>query len=152
MKKLLSLILLSVLFVSGAASADPVHATAPGVNDLGNGVYIPVCDMFAAINVSTSGPTQIIPIPSGGAQIHICHFDWIANGATTVQFEYGTGTNCGTGSGYTNMPAAYPATAETGVSAGAGIGQIFAVPVANALCINNLNAVGVEGLIAYTVY
>lgn len=152
MKRLFLLTLVLFGLIGKPAVADPVHANPPGINDNGAGQYITACDMYAPITISASGLTQVIAAPGAGLKIHICHFDWVANGSTTVQFEYGTGTNCGTGTGSTNMPAPYPATAETGIAAGSGIGQLFAVPAANALCINNGSAVSVSGLIAYTLF
>lgn len=81
MRFLLSL--LALLWIS-AAHADPVYQSQ---------AY--VCDRAATL-AGTAGATQIVAT-GATSQIYLCGFAFGATAAATVQFEYGTGTNCGTG-------------------------------------------------------
>jgi hypothetical protein len=125
-------------------SAKPALADFPGGIIAGCNTPISI-----PINVATSGLTQLVAL-SAGQQIHVCHMDFISNGATSVQFEYGTGTSCATGT--TALTGPYPSVAESGLSAGNGNAAVMVVPAGQALCINLSAAVQVSGLLTYTVY
>src|SRR5579864_7575214 len=90
-----------------------------------------VCDISAAITVSGSGLTQIVPLTSG-KQIRICHYDFASSVTSNVTLEYGTGSNCAGGT--TALSGVYQnliTFADDFESRGALI-----VPVSNAVCLN----------------
>lgn len=125
------------------------QTNGPGQNTSGTGQFQPMCDQSAPISVSASGDFQLVAL-TGGKQVHVCAYNLLANGSTAATLEYGTGSNCATGK--TSITGAYPLTAQTGLSAGSGLGQLFAAPVSNAVCINNGSAQTVSGLITYGVW
>lgn len=134
-----------------------LHVTqdnGPGVNSAGTGQYITVCNQSATINDSASGLSQIVAL-TAGKSIYVCGYDLETAGtaASNVYFEYGTGTNCGTGTGLSGLPGPIPFPASfAGITRGSGIGILFTVPSANALCLNESAAVQVSGTVQYTVY
>jgi hypothetical protein len=94
------------------------------------------------IAVSTAGTIQLVAsIPSEA--IYITDWDVVAGGTGTFQLEYGTGTNCATGT--TPLTGAYPTAAQSGR---AGVGHLF-IPVGNALCIVTTGAAASQGFVAY---
>ena len=94
------------------------------------------------IAVSTAGTVQLVAAVSGKA-IYVTDWDVVAGGTGTFQLEYGTGTNCATGT--TTLTGAYPAAAQFGR---AGVGHLF-IPAGNALCIVTTGAAGSQGFVAY---
>jgi len=100
----------------------------------------------AAINVS-SATTTVLVAASGSLAIYVQHFDFMAAAADNVTLEYGTGASCGTGT--TVLTGAYPASANGGISAGAGTAPILFVPASNALCIVTSAATQLSGSITY---
>lgn len=99
-----------------------------------------------AINVTTATTTQLVALSAGNA-IYVSHFDFMATLADNVTLEYGTGTNCATGT--TPLTGAYPASANGGISAGNGGATIAFVPAGNALCIVTSAATQLSGLVSY---
>ena len=120
-----------------------------GQNSSGTGQFMSQCDQSVPISVSTAADVQLVAL-SSGKQIHICAYNFLANGATNVTLEYGTGTNCATGK--TSLTGAYPLTAQAGLSAGSGNGELAHSATSNALCINNSAAITVAGLVTYGVW
>lgn len=118
-------------------------------NSSGTGQFIPSCDQSAPISISSAADLQLVAL-TAGKQVHVCAYNFLANGAVAVTLEYGTGTNCATGK--TSITGAYPLTGQTGLSAGSGNGQLFAAPVGAAVCINSNAAQTVSGLITYGVW
>jgi len=99
------------------------------------------------INVNTSGDVQLIAAVANQT-IYVTHYHIVSSGATTFQFDYGTGSNCGSGTTTIDGPMSFIAT--TGISAGIGFGAVIVVPAGNALCINlGTNSVQVGGTISY---
>lgn len=96
----------------------------------------------AAINDSASGPTQIVALVAGKA-IYVTGYTVVAAGAVTVQWEYGTGTNCGTGTTALTGPMSFAA------NGGAAPAQMLFVPTGDALCLNLGGAVAVAGSVSY---
>src|SRR5665213_1541270 len=84
------------------------------------------------ISVSTATTTQLVALAAGKA-ITVSAWDIIAAAADTVTLEYGTGSNCG--SGTTALTGAYPLAANGGLAKGSGVAPILFVPAGNALCI-----------------
>lgn len=57
------------------------------------------CNNMATASTGVATETQIIPAPgTGSARTYICGYTISAAAATNVTFQYGTGTNCATGS------------------------------------------------------
>jgi hypothetical protein len=121
------------------AAASGERITLPGVQ----------ADKSAPINISTAVTTQLVAA-SGLRPIYVTHFDVIAGGTGNITFEYGTGTNCGTGT--TALTGAYPLVAQAGISAGNGLGPVLAVPPGNALCVLTSAVVQMSGSVAYAQF
>jgi hypothetical protein len=102
--------------------------------------FIPTASV--PIAVSTAGTVQLVAAVSGKA-IYVTDWDVVAGGTGTFQLEYGTGTNCATGT--TALTGTYPAAAQFGR---AGVGHLF-IPVGNALCIVTTGAAASQGFVAY---
>jgi hypothetical protein len=103
-------------------------------------------DLSAPINFSTAATIQVIAaIP--GQSLYLTSWDAIAGGTTNLTWEFGTGSNCATGT--TVLTGAYPLTAQQGLAKGGGVGAVFVVPPGNALCAVNSAAVQVSGSISY---
>lgn len=96
----------------------------------------------APIAASTAGTLQLVAAVSGKA-IYVTDWDVVAGGTGTFQLEYGTGTNCATGT--TALTGTYPAQAQFGR---AGVGHLF-IPAGNALCIVTTGAAASQGFVAY---
>jgi hypothetical protein len=101
---------------------------------------IPVASV--PIAVSTAGTVQLVAAVLAKA-IYVTDWDAVAGGTGTFQLEYGTGTNCSTGT--TALTGAYPAMAQFGR---AGVGHLF-IPAGNALCIVTTGAAASQGFVAY---
>ena len=139
-----------------ATSAQAVQGVAGGVpvptssaNTGGNLTSIIQAGVSVAINISNAGATQLVPAVSGRT-IYVTEWNAVAAGATNFTFEYGTGSNCGTGT--QALTGAYAFTAQTGAAPGSGLGPILIVPTPNALCIVSSAAVQVSGSLSYTQF
>lgn len=130
-------------------SAVPSSARYIGANSSGNLTGVIQADSTAAINVSTATTTQLVAL-SSGKKIYVTHWDVVAAGADNITLEYGTGSNCGTGT--TVLTGAYNFAANGGISAGSGLGPILVVPASNALCILTSAAVQASGVVSYTQF
>ena len=95
----------------------------------------------AAISISGSGLTQIVAA-SGAKVITICHLSVLANASTNITIEYGTGSNCG--SGTTVVSGAYQA------AFGIALDSLnVALPASQALCLNSSASVTAGGLVTF---
>ncbi len=104
-----------------------------------------------AINVSSATTTQLVPLLAG-ASIYVCsgYLNQV-NGTGSLGLEYGTGTNCGTGTKELNGPI-LASTAASGVTTTSldGIdGNQFFVPAGNALCAISTGTIKQTGYISY---
>lgn len=132
-----------------AGSALAGNPVVGGVEVSGNaGVQIG-CDNTVDINDSTSGDLQLVALVAAKT-IYVCGYNVVAAGPVSVQLEYGTGTNCGTGK--TVMAGPYPLGAQSGVSDPAPIWRGMKTASANELCINLNAAVQVGGVVYYTQF
>jgi hypothetical protein len=104
------------------------------------------CNNNVAVNVSSSGATQLVALVSGKT-IYICSFVLVAAGTVTAKFQYGTGSNCVTGT--TDMTGAMSFTTNSGASEGSGVGILMQTAASNALCLTLGGAVGVQGQVSY---
>lgn len=103
----------------------------------------------AAINISTATTTQLVALASGKA-IYVTAMDVVAGGTGNITFEYGTGTNCGTGT--TVLTGAYNLVAQSGLAKGNGAGAVWIVPAGNALCALTSAAVQMSGSVSYAQF
>lgn len=126
----------------------PSNVTPTNVNATGSVTTIGLINANASAKIDTasSGAAQIVAAVSGKA-IYVTSWNAIANGTTNFTFEYGTGTNCA--SGTQTLTGAYGLVAQFGAGFGAGIGSILVVPANNALCIVNSASVQVSGSLSY---
>jgi hypothetical protein len=129
-------------------SATPATGMAVGASSSGNLTPFIQADASAPINVSTSTTTQIVALVSAKA-IYVTGFDVIAAGTGNITFEYGTGSNCGTGT--TVLTGAYNLTAQAGLARG-GAGVVWKIPASNALCVVTSAAVQMSGSVSYTQF
>ena len=140
---------------SGGGQATDLVAVANAVPQIGNGTAgsgtLRVANAIngtatVAISVSTSTVTQLVALSSGKA-IYVLNWSVIAAGTDNVTWEYGTGSNCGTGT--TAISGAYPLAANGGIVAGNGAGTVLFVPASNALCVSTSAAVQLSGSLSY---
>jgi hypothetical protein len=127
----------------------PSKATYAGAVSSGNLTGLVQADHSTPINVSTATTTQLVALSSGKA-IYITHWDVVVAGADNVTLEYGTGSNCGTGT--TALTGAYNLPANGGVSAGVGLSPVIIVPAGDALCILTSAAAQASGVVSYTQF
>lgn len=98
------------------------------------------CPNNVNVGLSGSGLTQILAA-SGTKKITVCHISAGFASGVNFQLEYGTGTNCGTGT-----------TAVTGVYQtiqGIALDTPFTLPASQALCVNLGSAVAGGGILVY---
>lgn len=106
------------------------------------------CDQSIPISNAAAATTQLIAL-SGTKKIRVCSFLMNGAGATTVKLQYGTGSNCGTGT--TDLTGAMTLAAGTNIGAGAGgtSAEILRTPNGQALCLVNSVAVQVSGFLTF---
>lgn len=93
----------------------------------------------AAISLSSSGLTQIIA--AGAGITTVSHYSISFQSAVTFQLEYGTGSNCGTGT--TALSGVYQNVASIAIDVA------FIVPSGKALCASLGSSVTGGGIIVY---
>jgi len=107
------------------------------------------CDSSAVVTVAAGNTTEIVALNSG-RRIRVCQFSISADtAATTAQWKYGTGTNCGTGT--TNLTGAYVIGNGNNVSAGSGLGELFKGASSNAICLTAATG-AVSGHMTYAAF
>ena len=141
---------------TSASSAQAVQGVTGGVpmpanvaNSGGSLTGIIQAGASVPINISTAATTQLVAGASGKS-IYVTAWDVIAAGTGNIALEYGTGSNCGTGT--TALTGAYNLTAQTGISKGNGLGPVLVVPSGNALCAFTSAAVQMSGSVSYTQF
>ena len=141
---------------TSAASAQAVQGVTGGVpmptnsaNTGGSPTSIIQAGASVPINISTATTTQLVTAVAGKA-IYVTAWDVIAAGTTNFTFEYGTGSNCA--SGTTALTGPYSLVAQFGAAKGSGLGPVLVVPAGNALCAVSSAAVQVSGSLAYTQF
>lgn len=92
----------------------------------------PVATSSAFLNDANATATQIVAL-SSTTKIYVSAYSIVASVAENVKFQYGTGTNCGTGT--TDLTALMAFAANGGIAAGSGMAPLFVVPAGNALCV-----------------
>ncbi len=134
---------------SATGSAVPAKASFMGANSAGNLTGLIQADSSASVSISTATTTQIVAL-SSTKKIYVTAYSLIAGGTGNVTFEYGTGSNCGTGT--TVLTGALPLVANSGIATGSGLGPVLVVPASNALCILTSAGVQISGSVAYTQF
>ena len=131
-----------------AVNAFVTNTNNNGPTTMANGSPVSVGggNSSAAISVSTATTTQLLAL-SGTTKIYVMAYDVIAGGTGNITFEYGTGSNCGTGT--TALTGAYNLTAQAGIAKGDGSAPVLIVPAGNALCALTSAAVQMSGSFAY---
>lgn len=130
-------------------SAAPSGAQMSGVRSGANMVGLTQANGSVPISVTTATTTQLVGLVASSV-IHVTSFDVIAAGTGNIQFVYGTGSNCGTGTA--GLTGNYNLTAQAGIAKGSGIGPVLVVPAGNALCVITSAAVGMYGSVSYTQF
>lgn len=99
----------------------------------------------AALNVTATA--QVVPL-SSGLLIYVCGWSATAGGTTpTLQWEYGTGSTCGTGT--TVLTGTYLPTVGAWMSTG-GAGTVVKAPASNALCmVVSGTTPSIQGVVSY---
>jgi hypothetical protein len=92
------------------------------------------------IVAGAAATTQQIALVTGSS-IYVCGYQMsqVAT-AGTLQWVYGTGTNCGTGT--TTITGAMGVTASQPITYGAGSATVFKVPMSNELCLTTTGTGG----------
>ena len=99
-----------------------------------------------SIAISTATTTQLVALATGKA-IYVCGFTATVGASSTIQFEYGTGSACGTGT--TALTGVFtPATAA--VLSLTGEGTKITAPASNALCAVSTGTGGINGVLTYS--
>lgn len=162
LSRIISLLIIYVLVVGTLYVLPPGHGQA--INN-GQPSYITGQDACASTNIAPSNAsvsittvttTQIVAL-SAGKLVFLCEWTFTINSSATtaaaMQFEYGTGVNCGTG---TTVLTGTMGTENA--AAGAGMllvngpysGSTLIVPVGNALCIVTTGtAVALHGQVTF---
>jgi hypothetical protein len=141
--------------ITGASFAYPPGNVVPkdavyvGANGGGNLTGLIQASASVPVNMSSATTTQLVAL-SGSTKIYVTSFDVVAGGTGNFTLEYGTGSNCGTGT--TALTGAYNLTAQNGVSKGAGLGPVLIVPAGNALCAVDSAAAQMSGSVSYTQF
>lgn len=148
----------SLSALAGATNAPIPAQSAQGVDiglveiaaNTGTGVaVVPMTAATASVNIAAATTTQIAAaIP--GQSIRVTAFYLVSAGANTMTFEYGTGTNCGTGT--TVIGGAQTLATGSGAAMGTGVGTIIMVPAGQALCIVTGAAAQLSGFMSYAQY
>ncbi len=133
--------------VQGVTGGVPIPSN--GANTGGSLTSIIQAGASVPINISIATTTQIVAAVAGKA-IYVTAWDVIAGGAGNIMLEYGTGSNCGTGT--TAMTGAYNLAAQFGIAKGNGLGPVLVVPSGDALCAVTSAAVQMSGSMSYTQF
>lgn len=84
------------------------------------------------VNMAAAATLEIVPASPNKTTYATAMLIW-PGGTGNVTFEYGTGTNCGTGT--TAIGGAINLTAQAAFAPGDGTGPVIVVPAGKALCI-----------------
>lgn len=141
---------LNVTILTGGTNPSLVWgivATAPiggGLNPCQNSNFT-----VQSVSIAISSSTTIsIIAPITGAKVTVCGFLLVPTGTNpTVQFEYGTGATCGTGTNV--LTGAMAPTAGTTLSYGIGGSSLQSTPVSQRVCIVTGGTPNVQGVVTF---
>lgn len=100
-----------------------------------------------SITGTIAAATRIIQVPTG-KQIVVTTLSQAPVATSVVTYTYGTGTNCGTGTG--NLTGAMTFAAGQEINLGNGVGPVMIVPPGNDLCVTIATAAA-PGHLIYTL-
>ena len=101
------------------------------------------------INIASATTTSLVAI-SGSTSIFVCGYNFTMVGATeSIQFEYGTGATCGTGTTVLTGALADAAASDISVAYGGGEMTIFSTPASQGLCALTTGTVSIQGVLTY---
>lgn len=106
------------------------------------------CTSSATVSVTAGNTLQIVALVAAKA-VRVCGFSLAMSAAGTAQFEYGTATNCGTGT--TALTGAIPLATGTPWTMSMPEGQLFATASANELCVVAVTG-NVVGFVSYAQF
>jgi hypothetical protein len=130
-------------------SAVPTNAGYVGARTSGGLTGFIGCDSNIVYDASTNGSTQLVAL-SGGTSIYVCAYSILAAGTVNVELDYGTGSNCGTGT--TKITPAYQLTAQAGMVESSPFFNGMKAPAGNALCAKTNAAIAVQIRVSYTQF
>ena len=143
------------LTIQGSASgvAVPISGTPTVAASTNGAVSLVQGAASVAISATTSGTVQLVALSSGKA-IYVTHVHVIAAASAGFALVYGTGTNCGTGTTYLDGASGNTMafTANSGYSAGVGLGPVYVVPSGNALCAVFSTTANYAGSLTYSQF
>jgi hypothetical protein len=142
-RQTLSLTTLGALMTDSSATLQPV--LAKGVSSTGPSPFL-FCDKSVSIDTTASGETQLVALLNGKS-IYVCGLDWISTSALSVNFAYGTGSACGTGT--TKLEGAQATAANGGKVIPVSPVPKWILPAGQALCINLSAGTQVSGSVTF---
>jgi hypothetical protein len=113
----------------------------------GNLPITPQCEKTAIVNLAAAGPTRFIT--NTGGTVRICSLSVSSATAEAVDFQQGTGTNCGTGN--SQLTGLYHLAANTPGAQIFPVGGLLAA-VGNDVCVHLSGANQTDGTITYSQY
>lgn len=147
--KRLFLAVAALIFAATASYAQPAPTSLCFTTNGANCVPGIQASNSAPITAVTATTTQIVALIAG-KKIYVTSFDLVSTAANTVQFVYGTGTNCGTGT--TALTGVYGMSTFTVITKGDGVGTILFVPAGNAFCVVTGQAVQLSGSVSFAQF
>ena len=108
---------------------------------------IPLTTATIPVTLTAATTIQLVGASVAPQSLYVTGINFVASGAGTVQLVYGTGTNCGTGTG--NLTGAITVAVGTVIAYGTGTGIILIVPQGNALCATTGTGAAGGGSLAY---
>ena len=99
------------------------------------------------VNITSATTTQLVAL-SGTTKVYACGFNATLGASTSVAFEYGTGSSCGTG---TTLLTGALTMGTTGGMVNVGGGEATAITAiaGNALCAVSTGTGGIQGVLTY---
>jgi hypothetical protein len=135
---------------SGGTDGDLVDPCSDALGRMwvkdGNPCSDPARITSAAISESTAATNEIVAL-SGSNLIFVCSYKFVTTAANSLNWKYGTGTDCGTGT--TSIEGAQPYAANGGAAESGGGAPLFSVPAGNALCLTSTVATAHGGRVSY---
>lgn len=133
---------------TGAAAAQLYNRNLPYIfNGSTNDRQFNCPNQAVVTFTAASGSVQIVGL-TGGQIIRICHVSLASDALTDITFQYGTGSNCGTG---TNTIAG-PYKNVTALSFTFGPESALRTIASNEFCINSSATVTIGGVVTYAKY
>lgn len=106
------------------------------------------CTNTVAVSVTAAATTEIVPLTSAQV-VRICSVALSMSAAGTLQFRYGTGTNCATG--ITNLSGVMTMATGTPLTIAEPVSGALRAPAGQAVCITAATG-NVTGWVTYAKY